>query len=129
AGPDQFAIVHAARVSDDGFVYVADREHRRVQVFTLDGKFVDQIFVGRQPGTGGASVVSFSSDPKQIFLYVGGGPFVTIVDRRTLAVRGGVGGKGILDGIHHMAVDSKGNIYTAALAQGFQRLVFKGLSP
>ena len=128
-GPDQFAIVHAARVSDDGLVYVADREHRRVQVFTLEGKFVDQVFVGRQPGTGGASVVSFSADPKQLFLYVGGGPLLTILDRRTLAGAGAFGGKGILEGVHHMAVDSKGNVYTAALAQGFQKLVFKGLSP
>jgi hypothetical protein len=46
-----------------------------------------------------------------------------MLDRKTLALRGTFGGKGILEGIHHMAVDSKGNVYIAALAQGFQRVV------
>ena len=35
--------VHAARVSNDGMVYVSDRGGKRVQVFTLDGKV-------REPG-------------------------------------------------------------------------------
>jgi DNA-binding beta-propeller fold protein YncE len=120
-GPPQFAIVHAARVSNDGFVYVADREYRRVQVFTRDGKYIDQVFVGRKPGTGGAGAVALSADPQQELLYVGGGPIITMLDRKTLALRGTFGGKGILEGIHHMAVDSKGNVYIAALAQGFQK--------
>ena len=42
-GPDQFSIVHAIRVSSDGIVYVADRENRRVQTFTLDGKYLTQL--------------------------------------------------------------------------------------
>jgi hypothetical protein len=42
-GPAQFSIVHAIRVSNDGMVYVADRENRRVQEFTLEGKFVKQV--------------------------------------------------------------------------------------
>ena len=125
-GPQQFAIVHAARVSNDGLVYVADREHRRVQVFNIDGKFLSQVFVGRQPETGGASVVAFSSDPQQQFLYVGGGSLITVLDRKTLATRSSFGGKGVLGGIHHMAVDSKGSIYIAALGQGVQKAVFKG---
>ena len=33
---------HSIRVSVDGRVYVADRENNRVQVFTVDGDFVDQ---------------------------------------------------------------------------------------
>jgi DNA-binding beta-propeller fold protein YncE len=108
-------------VSNDGFVYVADREYRRVQVFTRDGKYIDQVFVGRKPGTGGAGAVALSADPQQELLYVGGGPIITMLDRKTLALRGTFGGKGILEGIHHMAVDSKGNVYIAALAQGFQK--------
>jgi len=31
--------VHALRVAKDGTVYVADREFRRVQMFSSDGKF------------------------------------------------------------------------------------------
>ena len=33
---------HSVRVSNDGRVYVADRENNRVQVFTVDGEFLDQ---------------------------------------------------------------------------------------
>ena len=39
--------VHAARVSNDGLVYVSDRGGKRIQVFTIDGKFINQLFVGR----------------------------------------------------------------------------------
>ena len=42
-GPQQFSIVHAIRVAKDGTVYVADREYRRVQMFTKDGKFLKQL--------------------------------------------------------------------------------------
>ena len=35
--------VHCAEPSDDGFVYVCDRPNDRVQVFTTDGTFVDEV--------------------------------------------------------------------------------------
>ena len=69
-GPDQFSIVHAIRVSNDGIVYVADRENRRVQTFTLDGKFIHQLVRGSDPF---ARDLALSPDPEQQFLYVGGG--------------------------------------------------------
>jgi hypothetical protein len=43
-GPEQLSIVHAIRVAEDGTVYVADREYRRVQMFTKDGKFESSWF-------------------------------------------------------------------------------------
>src|SRR6185436_17125581 len=43
-GPPQFVPpVHAVKVSTDGLVYVADRGGRRVQIFTIAGKFVNQV--------------------------------------------------------------------------------------
>src|SRR3984893_1035978 len=42
-GPQNFSTVHAIRVARDGTVYVADRENRRVQMFTTDGRFVKQL--------------------------------------------------------------------------------------
>ena len=58
-GPDQFVTpVHAVRVSKDGLVYVSDRGGKRVQVFTLEGKFVTQVFIDRYceaPHCGNAS--------------------------------------------------------------------------
>ena len=41
-GPGQFKVPHSVRVANDGRVYVADRENKRVQVFTGEGEFLDQ---------------------------------------------------------------------------------------
>ena len=86
--------VHAARVSNDGMVYVSDRGGKRVQVFTLAGKYVNQVFIGREckapecgNGTTAAST-AFSADPAQQFLYVGNRSQarVMVFDRRTLTL-------------------------------------------
>jgi DNA-binding beta-propeller fold protein YncE len=45
----QFGTVHHVRVSNDGLVYVAVRQDGRVQVFTLDGKFLKE--PGRERGS------------------------------------------------------------------------------
>jgi peptidylglycine monooxygenase len=41
-GPGEFCVPHSIRVSDDGRVYVADRENNRVQVFTPEGQFLSE---------------------------------------------------------------------------------------
>ncbi len=125
-GPDQFNIVHAIRVSSDGTVYVADRENRRVQAFTLDGKFVKQLYM---TGTPFARDLAFSPDPEQKFLYVGGGKGIVVVDRKSLQTVGMIQVPGQLGPGHHIATDSKGNIYIAQTASGMQKLVFKGMAP
>jgi NHL repeat len=38
--------VHDVDISNDGLVYVSDRGNKRVQVFTPEGKFVAEQFVG-----------------------------------------------------------------------------------
>ena len=43
SGPGQFRVPHSIRVSEDGRVYVADRENHRVQVFTAEGEFSDRM--------------------------------------------------------------------------------------
>ena len=125
-GPDQFSIVHAIRVANDGTVYVADRENRRVQMFTADGKFVKQFVRHNAPF---ARNLALSPDPEQRFLYVGGGVDIVVMDRKTLEVVELIGGKEYFGGGHHIATDSKGNIYVAATTRGMQKLVFKGMAP
>jgi len=125
-GPSQFGVVHAIRVSDDGLVYVADRENRRVQVFTLDGQYIDQIIWHDAPF---ARNVAFSPDPEQRFLYVGGGNGIRVFDRRALEFLTTIAGEGVIEVTHHIATDSQGNLYVAATGSGFQRLIFTGLSP
>jgi len=125
-GPQQLSIAHAIRVANDGMVYVADRENRRVQMFTSDGKFIKQFVRHNAPF---ARNLALSPDPEQRFLYVGGGVDIVVMDRKTLEVLDVIGGPGFLGGGHHIATDAKGNIYVAATARGLQKLVFKGMTP
>jgi DNA-binding beta-propeller fold protein YncE len=124
-GPDQFSIVHAIRVSRDGIVYAADRENRRVQAFTLDGKFIKQVIRHEAPF---ARNLALSPDPEQQFLYVGGGTDIVVVDRKSLEIVGSVECPDMVGGGHQIATDSKGNIYVAAIARGLQKLVFRGIA-
>ena len=41
-GPGQFNIVHNITADDDGWIYVADRENHRVQVFDTEGRYEAQ---------------------------------------------------------------------------------------
>ncbi len=129
--------VHGVKVSNDGLVYVADRPNRRVQVFTPDGKYVNQVFINRAgPSPQSAAGVAFSPDAQQQFLYVAdyGNSHIAVLDRKSLQVLYQFGQRsekpGDFQGLHHLAIDSKGNIYTGEVAPGAraQRFVFKGLS-
>jgi hypothetical protein len=51
-----------------------------------------------------------------------------VVDRKTLDVVGAIEPPGIIGTGHHIATDSKGNIYIAQPSQGMQKLTFKGMS-
>ena len=136
--------VHAARVSNDGFVYVSDRGGKRVQVFTVEGKYVTQVFIGREckapecgNGTTAAST-AFSADPEQRLLYVGNRSQakVMVFNRRTLQLLDSFGRWGSAPGefgtLHHMAADSKGNLYVTEVTplkpenRRIQKFVFTG---
>src|SRR6476646_934359 len=124
-GPSNFSIVHAIRLSKDGVIYVADREKRRVQSFTTDGKFLKQIV---KTDTQFARDLAFSADPDQQFLYVGNGNDIVIIDRKAMQIVGSIKVPGQIGGGHHIATDSKGNIYIAGTTMGLQKLNFKGMS-
>ena len=130
--------VHAVKISNDGLVYVADRVGRRIQVFTPEGKYVTQGFVNRSgPSRESAAGLAFSPDPQQRFLYVGdfGNSRIVVLNRKTLAELYQFGTRnaspGNFQGVHLIAADSKGNLYTAEVNPGnrAQKFVFKGLSP
>jgi DNA-binding beta-propeller fold protein YncE len=108
-----------------------------VQLFTPAGKYIKQIFINRAgPAGGSASGLAFSPDKEQQFLYISdyGNSHVVVVDRKKLEIlyqfakRGAEPGN--FQGIHHIAVDSKGNLYAAEVAPGAraQKFVFKGFS-
>src|SRR4030088_134319 len=124
-GPANFSVVHAIRVANsDGTVYVADRENRRVQMFLPDGTFVKQLIRTDIPF---ARDLALSPDREQQFLYVGGGKRIAVVDRKTLEVVGTIESPSNIGPAHHIATDSKGNIYIAQTSSGMQKLTFKGM--
>ncbi len=144
-GPQQFAATHSVRVSNDGLVYVADRVNRRIQVFSVDGEYVTQLFINGS-GPSNPSGLAFSRDPEQRFMYVAENEtdHVVVVERKTLEVLYQFGRKsavpgsrtsvtaispGEFQGVHYLAVDSKGNLYTSSVDSGnrVQRWIFKGL--
>ena len=137
-----FKTVHDVAVSNDDLVYVADRGNKRIQVFTLEGKYVAQQFVGLDsPEYQQARSTAFSPDPQQQFLYVAGSPVIYILNRKTLEILGEfvIGSPQANPPGHQIAADQRGNLYAPQAAQTgadgkgggstVQKFAFKGFSP
>lgn len=128
--------VHCADLSHDGLVYVCDRANDRLQVFTPQGKFVKEQFYAKNTlASGSVWDIAFSKDAQQryIFLTDGQNERVRIIQRDTLEelTAFGDGGRqpGLFYGVHSIAIDSKGNLYTTETYEGkrLQKFVFKGV--
>jgi hypothetical protein len=135
--PKQFRNpVHCVERSNDGLVYVCDRQADRLQVFKPDGTFVKEAFFAKETlGSGSAWDLAFSRDPQQkyIFLADGTNEKVRVVVRESLQeiTNFGDGGRqpGQFYGVHSIATDSKGNVYTTETYEGkrLQKFVYKGV--
>jgi len=130
--------VHCADLSVDRLLYVCDRVNDRIQVFKPDGSFVKEAFFNKETlGSGSAWDVAFSRDPQQKYLYLADGEndkvHVILRDSLELLTSFGEGGRqpGAFYGVHSIATDSKGNIYTTETYRGqrVQKFVNKGLAP
>ena len=130
--------VHCADPATDNFVYVCDRGGDRVQVFDKEGGYIDEIFIEKNSGGSGAVWdVAFSPDPGQTFMFVADGlnEKVHVVRREGLQYiyNFGDGGRmaGQFYGMHSIATDSRGNIYTTETYEGkrLQKHVFVGMGP
>ena len=128
--------VHCSDVSNDGFVYVCDRQANRLQVFTKEGKFVkEQWYARRSLSEGSVWDVAFSRDPEQRYIFMADGrnQKVRIILRETVEeiTNFGDGGRqpGQFFGVHSVATDSKGNLYTTETYEGkrLQKFVYKGM--
>jgi DNA-binding beta-propeller fold protein YncE len=123
--PGQFNIVHNIAADADGFVYVADRENHRVQVFDGDGRYQAQWNNLHRPcalcacGVRRTTFIIGELGPGlPVNLNVPNlGPRLTVVDSagRRIARLGGENGPGVESGKflapHGLAIDSHGDIY------------------
>jgi hypothetical protein len=130
--------VHCADLSVDRLLYVCDRVNDRIQVFKPDGTFVKEGFFNPQTlGSGSAWDVAFSRDAQQKYLYLADGEndkvHVILRDTLELLTSFGEGGRqpGEFYGVHSLATDSKGNLYTTETYRGqrVQKFVYKGIAP
>jgi hypothetical protein len=129
--PKEFRQHLTLNISKDGLVYAADRRANRIQVFTKQGKYLKEFVLA--PYTGDASSlgdggstggVAFSPDPGQEFLYISDITnnhiwFLNRDDGKVVGQLGSMGQNGgQFFGLHMIAVDSKGNIYTGEVFNG-----------
>jgi DNA-binding beta-propeller fold protein YncE len=137
--PGQFNLVHNIACDDDGWVYVADRENHRVQIFDRNGKYETQwsnlgrpcgLFVGRGKKPlafigelGPETANTLTKDVPNL------GPRVTVVSDKGqvlayLGTRPMGEGVGQFIAPHGIAVDSRGDIYVAEVSNTYWPIIF-----
>ena len=136
--PKEFRNHLTLNISKDGFVYAADRGANRIDVTTKEGKFVKSFILNPSTGVppppshplpntgkeGSPGGVAFSVDPQQRFLYISdlSNNTVWFINRDDGKVVGRLGSMGQnggqFFGLHMIAVDSKGVIYTGEVFNG-----------
>lgn len=130
--------VHCVVGGPDGLIYVCDRVNNRIQVFRneADGRvsFVREFYIARGTlGNGAVWDLDFSPDGEWMYVVDGENERVWILQRRTGRVVSWFGRGGHYAGqfiwVHNIAVDSRGNIYTAEVHHGkrAQKFVYVGM--
>ena len=123
------AVVHCVEISNEGLVYICDREGNRIQVFTKQGEFIRNIWIpegaAETPDVlGNAWSMDFSADSEQRYLFVMDGlnERVHIIENASGEAVGMFGRSGHAAGDfdfgHTISVDSQGNIYVAETGEG-----------
>lgn len=128
-GPGEFNVVHNICADRDGWVYVADRENHRIQVFDGDGNYETEWHHVHRPC---ALCMSDGPSPRFFVGEIGPtmavnrrapnlGPRLSVLDRegRLLARIGAPGagtGPGQFVAPHGLALDSRGDLYVAEVA-------------
>lgn len=123
--PKDFVGHVTLNVSRDGLVYAADRQGNRIQVFTKAGKYLKEFRLATWTGErGSAGGVAFSADRQQQYLYISDIQnntiwFLNRQDGKVLGRLGSAGNNGgQFHGLHMIATDSRGNIYTGEVQAG-----------
>ena len=124
--------VHCVRIAKDGLVYVCDRVNNRYQVFQKNGTFVKEVFLeprhagqrfdlGHRPFGRQRAAAALQRRRREQHVWA--------FDRETGQVLGNFGRNGRSAGqfhwVHNLALDSRGNIYTAEVDTGKRAQKFK----
>ena len=144
AGPGEFNLPHNICCDNDGWIYVADRENSRIQIFDMLGNFETQINNMHRPS---GLAITEGSSPDYIvgelasYLDVNKdfpnlGPFVSFFDKRgSLLSRLDKGsGPGLLAcqfiSPHSIAIDSLGDLYIGDVVEtDLEEVMGKELMP
>ena len=130
--------MHFVEISNDRLVYIGERGQNRIQVFTTDGEWQQDIYVSPEtPAQRACDSVDFmpgpcgtmykmviSIDPEQKYLFVADASNNVIwsVDRRSGETLGHFSHPGRLAGQlnfpNAISMDSKGNIFTGEVSNG-----------
>jgi DNA-binding beta-propeller fold protein YncE len=123
--PKEFRGHLTLNFSNDGLVYAADRNANRIHVTTKEGKFLKEFILAPTTGVGGSTGgVAFSPDRQQKYLFISDLTnnhiwFLNRDDGKVVGQMGSMGENGgQFFGLHMIAVDSKGNIYTGEVFAG-----------
>jgi DNA-binding beta-propeller fold protein YncE len=123
--PKEFRGHLTLNFSSDGLVYAADRNANRIHVTTKEGKFLKEFILAPTTGVGGSTGgVAFSPDRQQKYLFISDLTnshiwFLNRDDGKVVGQMGSMGENGgQFFGLHMIAVDSKGNIYTGEVFAG-----------
>jgi len=134
--PKEFRGHLTLNISNDGLVYAADRNANRIHVTTRQGKFVKEFILAPMTGVGGSTGgVMFSPDKQQRLLYISDLTnnhiwFLNREDGKVVGQMGSMGENGgQFFGLHMIAVDSKGNIYTGEVFAGERVQRFVPVNP
>ncbi len=130
--------MHFVEISNDRLVYIGERGQNRIQVFTTEGEWQQDIYVSahtpsqrtcdtldfmpRPCGTMYKMVISIDPEQKYLFVADAANNVIWTVDRRTGETLGHFGSPGRLAGQlnfpNAISIDSKGNIYTGEVSNG-----------
>ena len=130
--------LHFVEISNDRLVYIGERGQNRIQVFTTEGEWQQDIYVSahtpsqrtcdtlewmpRPCGTMYKMVISIDPEQKYLFVADAANNVIWTVDRRSGETLGHFGSPGRLAGQlnfpNAISIDSKGNIYTGEVSNG-----------
>lgn len=122
--PPDFAGHLTFNFSNDGMVYAADRAANRIHVTDKQGNYQGKEFILAPTTNGSTGGVGFSPDPEQRFLFISDlrNNHVWFLERETGEIVGQLGSMGEAGGqffgLHMIAIDSVGNIYTGEVFAG-----------